>query len=103
MILIHKLFQENFMAKELILKGIVQGVFCRKFCSDYAKKFGIRGSASNLSNGNVRVILDTDDEQKISRYVQAIKFNPDGYIFYGRIDDVGVANYSGPIRGDYVF
>jgi acylphosphatase len=91
------------MARELILSGIVQGVFCRKYCSDYARKFGLKGSASNLNNGNVRVILDTDDVEKTERYIQAIKYNPNGYIFYGRIDDVKLINYSGAVRGDYNF
>jgi acylphosphatase len=91
------------MAKELILSGIVQGVFCRKYCSDYAKKFGIKGSVSNLSNGTVRIILDCDDDQKISIYIQAIKHNPYGFTFYGRIDEVSMSNYAGSIRGDYVF
>jgi acylphosphatase len=91
------------MAKELILSGIVQGVFCRKYCGDYAKKFGIRGSASNLSNGTVRVILDIDDEQTISRYIKSIEHNPYGFPFFGRIEEVSISNYTGSIRGDYVF
>lgn len=91
------------MAKELILTGIVQGVFCRKYCSDNAKKLGLKGGASNLHNGTVCVILDTDSEEIIAKYISALKQNPYGYRFYGRIDNVSVANFSGTIRGDYVF
>ncbi|MFH0974763.1 MAG: acylphosphatase [Spirochaetota bacterium] len=91
------------MAKKLILSGIVQGVFCRRYCSENAKKLGIKGSASNLSNGTVQVILDCDDEIKISKYIQSLKENPFGFSFYGRIDNVSVSDYEGSIRGDYMF
>jgi acylphosphatase len=91
------------MAKELILTGIVQGVFCRKYCKDNARRLGLKGSASNLSNGTVRVILDTDNDEKIKRYVNALKNNPFGYMFYGRIDDIRISDYSGYSNGDYRF
>ncbi|MBN2400933.1 MAG: acylphosphatase [Spirochaetes bacterium] len=91
------------MAKALILSGRVQGVFCRKYCSNYAKNFGFKGSASNLSSGKVRVILESDDEQKINKYIQALKQNPYGFQFYGRIDDVSISDHTGSIRGDYLF
>ena len=91
------------MAKELILSGRVQGVFCRKYSSDYAKKFGLSGSASNLYDGTVRVILETEDEQMINKYILALKQNPFGFRFYGRIDDVRISNYSGKVNGDYMF
>jgi acylphosphatase len=91
------------MAKELILRGIVQSVFCRKYCSDNAKKIGVKGSASNLNDGSVRVILDCDDEQTIYNYITALKQNPYDFRFYGRIDDVSISNYFGTIRGDYMF
>jgi acylphosphatase len=91
------------MVRVLILSGRVQGVFCRKYCSDYAKKFGMNGAASNLGNGTVRVILNCDDEQKINQYIQALKQNPNNFTFYGRIDDVSISNYAGSIKGDYIF
>ena len=91
------------MAKQLILNGIVQGVFCRKYCSDYAKKLGLHGSASNLQDGTVRIILETDDEQIINKYIQALKQNPFTVRFYGRIDEVKISDYSGKQYGDYIF
>ena len=91
------------MPKELILTGRVQGVFCRKFCADNAKKLKLNGSASNLIDGSVRVLIDTDDNKKIADYINALKSNPFGYTFYGRIEDVRISDYSGPIRGDYIF
>lgn len=91
------------MPKELILTGRVQGVFCRKYCADNAKKLKIRGSATNLHDGSVRVIIDTDDSKKISDFINALKSNPFGINFYGRIDNISTSDYSGPIRGDYIF
>ncbi|TFH40871.1 MAG: hypothetical protein E4G96_06685 [Chrysiogenales bacterium] len=91
------------MAKKLILHGRVQGVFCRAFCAHYARKHRIRGTASNLSDGTVRVLLDTNDPDLTGRYVCDIRSNPEGYAFYGRIDSVNVENHDGPLTGEYSF
>jgi acylphosphatase len=91
------------VAKKLVLKGRVQGVFCRAFCSEYARKHRIRGTASNLSDGSVRVILNTDDMGLVNRYIADLQANPGGLTFYGRIDTVDVSDYAGPISGDYTF
>ena len=91
------------MGKSLILSGRVQGVFCRHLCSEYAKKLGIRGSATNLADGSVRVILALDDDGLLYRYMDCLKNNPDGVMFHGNISNIQVSEYDGPIRGDYVF
>lgn len=91
------------MATQLILHGRVQGVFCRNYCRQYAMKMKIRGSATNLRDGTVRVILETDDESAVKRYILNLKKNPYGMAFYGSIEDVDVSGYDGPLRGDYVF
>ncbi len=91
------------MAKELILSGIVQGVFCRKYCSDNAKRIGLKGSASNLGDGTVRVVINSDNEAYIQNYIHALKTNPYKLRFYGRIDNIKVSDYRGPIVGDYEF
>lgn len=91
------------MAKELILKGSVQGVCCRAYCRQNAKKLKIHGSATNLSNGNVRVLLDSNDENMIREFIYAIKTNQYHFSFYGEIQEVEVNDYNGQIRGDYVF
>ncbi len=89
---------------ELILTGIVQGVFCRHYCSQTAKRLGLRGSATNLMDGSVQVILDTDDEEEISRFVQALKENSFGIRFFGKITGIKVnRNYAGHVDGDYIF
>ncbi len=91
------------MAKELILHGNVQGVFCRKYSSQYSRKFGVHGSASNLRDGTVSVILQTDDDNLVRDYIQSLKNNPAGFTFYGRIERVDVHDYTGPKGGDYQF
>jgi len=90
------------MAKELILSGRVQGVFCRNYCSQYGTRLGIKGAASNLNNGKVQVLLDCD-EVKVNQYIKAINENPLRIRFYGQIDDVQVRDFSGTISGDYNF
>ncbi len=91
------------MPQELILTGRVQGVNCRYYCSQYGRKFGIHGSASNMSDGRVRVLLATDDQNKIQDYINALRDNPLGVMFFGRIKDIQVADYNGLLAGDYNF
>ncbi len=89
--------------KELILSGSVQGVFCRYYCRENAKKVGLRGSATNLSNGNVQVIIDSNDDEKIKLFIKNLRENPYNVRFYGRITDIEVNDYGGSIDGDYNF
>lgn len=91
------------MPKKLILNGVVQGVFCRSFCIKYAREMGLRGSATNLRDGTVRVLLATDDDSVTAEYAGRLKNNPGGFTFYGTIQSIDVYDYSGPISGDYVF
>ena len=91
------------MAKKLILRGIVQGVFCRAYCSQYARKLKIRGVASNMPDGTVKVILNTNDLELINRYILELQTNPSRFTFFGRIESVEVNDYSGTIIGDYQF
>jgi len=91
------------MANKLILHGRVQGVCCRAYCSQYARKLGIRGAASNRADGTVRVLLDTTDSELVNRYIDEIRMNPDGFSFYGRIQSIDVSDFDGIITGDYRF
>jgi acylphosphatase len=91
------------MAKQLILDGVVQGVFCRSYCRQYAKKMKIRGTATNLPDGTVRVVLETDDDGLIREYEANLRTNPMGYTFYGTISNISVSDYRGPLIGDYKF
>ncbi|OHD69145.1 MAG: hypothetical protein A2W19_06035 [Spirochaetes bacterium RBG_16_49_21] len=91
------------MAKRLRLHGRVQGVFCRAYCSQYARLLKIHGAASNLADGTVQVFLNIDDPEMIRRYVSYLINNPKDFTFYGRIESVEEDDYSGSITGDYQF
>jgi acylphosphatase len=89
---------------ELILSGRVQGVFCRHYCSQNAKKLGLRGSATNLADGTVQVVLDTDDENAVQQYIKVLRENPHGVRFWGSITGIKVGNnLTSNRRGDYTF
>jgi acylphosphatase len=91
------------MRKKIILKGRVQGVGCRGYCAKYARKFGIRGSATNLKDGTVMLIVEAENELIIRNYISSLLSNPGGFNFYGNIKDIDVSDYSGKIDGDYNF
>ncbi|MDH5721597.1 MAG: acylphosphatase [Spirochaetia bacterium] len=91
------------MAIQLILTGKVQGVFCRDFCQKNAQALNIKGSASNLADGSVSVLLNTNDEKLISEYIRNLKENPKGFRFFGEIIDIEKKEYNGSFGGDYNF
>ncbi|MBP7734713.1 MAG: acylphosphatase [Spirochaetes bacterium] len=91
------------MAKKIILHGRVQGVCCRAYCSQYARVHCIHGTASNLSDGSVRVLLNTDDGDLVRQYISDLTTNPKNFSFYGHIETVDVSDFSGSLRGDYQF
>ncbi len=91
------------MAKQLILDGKVQGVFCRYFCEQNAKRLGLKGSATNKADGTVQILINSDDEKLIADYTSALKENPYRFKFYGSIKEISVTDYDGPMEGDYMF
>ncbi|HET6830613.1 MAG TPA: acylphosphatase [Solirubrobacterales bacterium] len=50
------------VARELVVRGRVQGVFFRAFVRDEAKRRGVNGRATNEADGSVRVHLEGDPE-----------------------------------------
>ena len=91
------------MATKIVIKGHVQGVGCRGYCARYARRYHLHGTATNLSNGSVCILLDTDDKNLISLYMNSLISNTDGYTFFGRIEDYKIESYDGRIDGDYIF
>ncbi len=91
------------MATKIILSGRVQGVGCRWYCAQYARRAGLNGSVSNLSDGTVRVLLDSDDAGIVNNYARSLLHNPAGYQFFGVIDNIKAAVHKGEISGDYFF
>ncbi len=91
------------MPIELILSGKVQGVACRHYCSRYGRMMGLHGSATNLSGGTVRVLIDTDNDGTARAYMRALMQNPRQLTFYGFIERIDLRGCEGPIEGDYIF
>jgi len=91
------------MATKIILKGHVQGVGCRGYCARYARRYNLHGTATNLSDGSVCILIASDDEILISTYMNSLITNTDEYTFFGRITDYKIVSYGGRIDGDYVF
>ena len=91
------------MPSRLILNGRVQGVFCRGFCSKYGKLLGLSGAVSNLPNGTVEVLLNTEETTILENYIAMLQTNPRKITFYGRIDSITIEKYHGTIYGDYFF
>lgn len=57
---------------ELIVSGRVQGVGFRNYVSQIAKNLNIKGTVRNLSDGDVKIIAQTDDDT-LNKMVERIK------------------------------
>ena len=57
---------------ELIVSGRVQGVGFRNYVSQIAKDLNIKGTVRNLSDGDVKIIAQTDDDT-LNKMVERIK------------------------------
>ena len=57
---------------ELIVLGRVQGVGFRNYVSQIAKDLNIKGTVRNLSDGDVKIIAQTDDDT-LNKMVERIK------------------------------
>lgn len=57
---------------ELIVSGRVQGVGFRYYVSQIAKDLNIKGTVRNLSDGDVKIIAQTDDDT-LNKMVERIK------------------------------
>lgn len=91
------------MIKKVILTGRVQGVGCRGYCAKYARKYSINGSASNLYDGSVKLLINVTDVSAFNCYISSLLSNSERYMFYGHIEDISITDYSGKIDGDYNF
>ncbi len=55
--------------RKVLVEGDVQGVFFRDECQRQAQRLGVAGSARNLSDGRVEVVIEGDEsavEQMVS-------------------------------------
>jgi acylphosphatase len=87
------------IARELVVRGRVQGVFFRAFVADSARRHGVAGSAVNEPDGTVRVRLEgqPDDVAAVEADCAA---GPEGAVVE-RVDagDIPVAGREGFATG----
>ena len=63
--------------RRVLVHGEVQGVFFREECRQQAQGAGVAGSARNLSDGRVEVVLE-GDEDAVDRVVEWCRQGPSG-------------------------
>lgn len=80
---------------ELIVSGRVQGVGYRNYVQQNAKSLNINGTVRNLSDGNVKVIAQTDDAT-VQKLVQNIKVPQHHFM---KIDNISIKEI--PLTKDY--
>jgi acylphosphatase len=67
---------------EILVRGLVQGVFFRYNTKRKADEFNIKGLVRNLSDGSVQVISEGADND-IARLVEWCKKGPQGAVVEG--------------------
>ncbi len=60
---------------EIIVTGMVQGVFFRVSTREVAQKLGVRGTVRNLSDGSVEIIAE-GKEEKLNKLIRFAKNGP---------------------------
>jgi len=63
--------------KRLAISGHVQGVFFRDSCREQANAAGVEGSAQNLDDGRVEVVLE-GDRDAVERVIEWCRQGPEG-------------------------
>ena len=72
---------------KLIVSGRVQGVFFRDSTRRKALELGLTGYAKNLSNGDVEVVVE-GNEDKINALIEFIKNNPG----HSKVENIIISN-----------
>ncbi|MEO8448068.1 MAG: acylphosphatase [bacterium] len=60
---------------KIIVKGLVQGVGYRYFCSKMAQEFNINGYAKNLADGSVEIEA-VGSKSMMNEFISALKRGP---------------------------
>ena len=63
--------------RRVMVEGEVQGVFFREECRQQARDAGVAGSARNLADGRVEVVLE-GEEDAVGRVVDWCRQGPSG-------------------------
>jgi len=78
------------MMKKILVYGMVQGVFFRKFVKDHALNLGLKGYVKNVNDGSVEAVFEGGEEQ-IKEIIGLCKKGPLG----SRVDRVLVEEFRG--------
>lgn len=82
--------------RRLLVSGLVQGVFYRDTCRRVARDAGVAGSARNLPDGRVEIVLEGDADA-VERVARWCADGPDG----ARVE--GVETHAEEPRGERGF
>ncbi|MEN3014257.1 MAG: acylphosphatase [Endomicrobiia bacterium] len=61
------------VAFQLTIYGHVQGIGYRWFVKDIAKEENLSGYVKNNQDGTVEIIVESDKEEKVNRFIERIK------------------------------
>lgn len=61
----------------ILVKGMVQGVGYRYYCSRKADEYGIKGYVKNLFNGDVELVVEADSDL-LPEFIKELKTGPRG-------------------------
>jgi acylphosphatase len=89
------------MPFEVILSGHVQGVGCRWYCSRVGQIFKLHGTATNLDDGTVQILLETEDTDLAEAYASVLKENRFDLSFWGKIESAEVSRITSFSAGEY--
>ena len=73
------------VAKRVVVRGRVQGVFFRASAREMATSYGVSGSATNRSDGSVELVFE-GSEDAVDRAVAWCRHGPE----YARVDAIEV-------------
>ena len=85
----------------VILEGNVQGVGCRNYCAGTARMMKMHGSAANTRDGRVRVVINTEYNEKADDFAAALRVNRFSLPFWGRIARMTVEWHENAEAGEY--
>ncbi len=80
----------------LIIRGVVQGVFFRANVERKARELGLKGYVKNLDNGNVEVRVE-GNEGKIKELIEFCKNSPGS----SKVEEIEVENKEIENFGDF--
>jgi len=60
---------------KILVSGLVQGIFYRKFVKETADKYHIKGEVKNLNLNEVRIIAQSSDKDELDSFIYTCKKN----------------------------